>query len=232
VASAQQLLQQMASQLATQSISGLVSNIGQITPALSADAQGLLTQFSSSPIGALSGATETVSFTPQRSIGGIVADVTIQEVGTDELEITENPVEGGAAITDHSYSRPPELIIKTGFSNSSDAAGGSPTYSMDTYQSFLDLQASREPMEVVTGKRTYENMLIRSIVTPTDVTSENAFMATITLKQIIIVQTAQTTIPATSQANPAQTGSIVSSGPKQTVPASPNQPALATVLNV
>ncbi|WP_368855305.1 phage baseplate protein, partial [Escherichia coli] len=43
----------------------------------------------------------------------------------------------------------------------------------ETYQQILDLQSSRIPFDVVTGKRLYSNMLIRAIEVTTDRTSEN-----------------------------------------------------------
>jgi hypothetical protein len=42
----------------------------------------------------------------------------------------------------------------------------------ETYQELLDLQNSRVPFDVVTGKRIY-NMLIRALEVTTDRTSEN-----------------------------------------------------------
>ena len=41
-----------------------------------------------------------------RSIGGIIPDVTIEEVHTDEIELTQHPVQQGAAITDHKFKKP------------------------------------------------------------------------------------------------------------------------------
>jgi hypothetical protein len=43
----------------------------------------------------------------------------------------------------------------------------------ETYQELLDLQNSRVPFDVVTGKRIYTNMLIRALEVTTDRTSEN-----------------------------------------------------------
>lgn len=48
----------------------------------------------------------------------IVAQTTIEELHRDSLEITEHPIEQGAAISDHAYKRPVEVIITCGWSNS------------------------------------------------------------------------------------------------------------------
>lgn len=54
----------------------------------------------------------------------LIAQTTIEESHRDELHITEHPIEQGAAISDHAYKRPSEVIIKCGWSNSPSAAGG------------------------------------------------------------------------------------------------------------
>jgi hypothetical protein len=41
-----------------------------------------------------------------RKIGVIIPDVVVSEKHSDTLEITEHPVETGAAISDHAYKRP------------------------------------------------------------------------------------------------------------------------------
>lgn len=52
-------------------------------------------------------------------IGSIQIDTTLEEVYEDVLEITEHPVERGANITDHSFKRPMELMLRCGWSDSS-----------------------------------------------------------------------------------------------------------------
>ena len=52
-------------------------------------------------------------------IGGIQVDTMLEETYEDSLEITEHPVEAGAAITDHSFKRPMELVLFCGWSDSS-----------------------------------------------------------------------------------------------------------------
>lgn len=54
----------------------------------------------------------------RRSIGDIVANITVEERHTDELQITTHPVESGAPITDHAFKRPAELTLRLGWSNS------------------------------------------------------------------------------------------------------------------
>lgn len=67
---------------------------------------------------------ESVLFSPARFIGPFVAQVTIEEVHTDDLEITDHPVETGARITDHAYMRPAEVAIHFSYSNSPSGGRG------------------------------------------------------------------------------------------------------------
>lgn len=133
-----------------------------------------------------------------RKIGVLVPSVIISEKHQDALEITEHPVEIGAAVNDHAYKRAAEVTMEVGF-----AGGGSLLDFVDTstiglslgkspeevYQELRDLQASREPIDVITGKRKYSNMLIRAIEVTTDKTSENVLMCALTLREVIISQT-------------------------------------------
>jgi len=122
----------------------------------------------------------------RRTIGGIPAQVTIQEQERDELTITEHPVEQGAPINDHAFKRPSEVTIRAGWSagwagDLSDVSG--------VYGTLLMLQASLQPFELYTGKRHYKDMLIASIAVTTDQSTEFALMADIVCKQVIIVKT-------------------------------------------
>lgn len=180
---------------------------------------------------------------PSRNIGGIVAQVTVDETGVDQLTITDHPVERDANISDHAYLEAPSVTIRVGWSNSSlSALGGtvnaaldaqglgdalaaftSPDYVSGIYSQLLTLQASRQPFTIVTGKRTYQNMLIRSISQTTDAETSNSLIATIVCRAILLVTTQTTTVPSQSvQANPQSTASPAAIGPVQPTPATPS----------
>jgi hypothetical protein len=160
--------------------------------------------------------SETVSINTQRSIGNLDIDCTILEQGTDNYTATRHPVEQGASITDHVYREPAQLVMKVGFSNSSSQAQGSESYVVDTYKDLLAMQADRTLLEVVTGKRTYQNMIITSLSVPTDNESETTLFCNLTLTELIIVSTQVTTVPSSDkQANPQQTGALQQLGVKQ-----------------
>lgn len=214
---------------------------------------------------------QSIMIKPKRTIGPIVAQVTIQEVHTDTLEITEHPVEMGAVISDHAFKRPAELTITASWSNSpsgngtnslldagiaatvlgvsgansatvltgavSGALGGaigqtaagvqalltgnSPDQVKAIYQRLLKLQEDRIPFDVVTGKRSYVNMLIRSLQETTDVTSENALRVVIQCKQVILVSTKPLTQSAAPEAQrfPGSTNPVANFGTKVLGPA-------------
>lgn len=182
---------------------------------------------------------EAVLVKPKRRIGAFEAHVTLREVHHDDLEITDQPVEQGASISDHAYKRPSELTIECAWSDSPPNVGlinglvGAVTGTIggvnaiisgnsldqvrDIYQKLLALQASREPFDVLTGKRNYKNMLIRSLMVETDKESENVLRVTATLREVLIAQVQVLTIsaPPQEQAAPQSTQPPAEKGVKQ-----------------
>ena len=180
---------------------------------------------------------------PKRNIGPFVAHVTLRESHDDEMEITEHPVEQGAAIADHAYKRPASVVIECGWSNSPQTAGvldavvnsvkgtvagvqsiitgNAPNSIRDLYAKMLQLQVGKTPFDVSTGKRSYSNMLIRHITVVTDPKTENALLMTIQLRQVLIVstQTLNVSAPASQQSSPESTAPPVNLGTKALVPA-------------
>jgi hypothetical protein len=157
-------------------------------------------------LGNVLGFVDTVFMKPYRSIGGIIAEVTIEESGRDELMITEHPVEQGAPIADHAFKRPAEVVMHCGWSEGGSgflgAQGG-------VYGALLSWQAALVPFDLFTGKRWYPNMLIAGLVVETDEHSEHALMATITCREIILVSS-QTVTGSGGDANTAAPSSGLS----------------------
>jgi Dit-like tail protein len=135
-----------------------------------------------------------------RSVGGIVAQVVIDENHVDELEITNHPVEQGASITDHAFKLPSQLTLRYGWSSSPSPQPGLkglipsvlPVQAQsiyDIYNKLLTMQVNRELLTVYTGKRAYRNMLIQRIEQDTDQNSENSLPLTIALQELLLVST-------------------------------------------
>ena len=53
----------------------------------------------------------------------LIPHATIEEHHTDNLEITEHPIQLGSNISDHAFMHPSEITIKMGFSNSPSNSG-------------------------------------------------------------------------------------------------------------
>lgn len=164
-----------------------------------------------------------------RGFGGVPNFVTFEEIHSDTLEITDHPIEQGASITDHAFKRPAKVTIKIGWSNSSvggssgsNSIGTSGAQVAEIYQGLLALQAEREPFEVMTGKRLYDNMLLEDLQATTDPKTENVLMVTAVFKEVIRVTTSAVLVervPAAAQADPSSTQATNSTGNKALVTA-------------
>lgn len=172
--------------------------------------------------------TGPVTVAPKRSIGGLTADVTVEEEHDDRLTVTEHPVEQGAAISDHAFKNPARLVIRVGYSNSSPQAGGNSAYVNEQYDKFLAFQVARDLLTVYTARRTYKNMLITGLGLTTDVNTENSLLLTVSLQEIILATTQTVQVPSNDvQTMPQKTATPVKTGTKQAAPVV-NPPVAAT----
>ncbi|END2859891.1 hypothetical protein AB6K61_002582 [Escherichia coli] len=173
-----------------------------------------------------------------RSIGIIIPDVVITEKHTDALEITEHPVEqptnagasgeGAGYISEHAFRRPSEVVMETGFSGGGsllDFASNLTATSLlglspkELYQELLNLQRNRIPFDVTTGKRIYNNMLIKTLEVTTDKSSENVLLATLTLREVIITSTQSVRVAQkNNMTEGVGTSAVQNTGTKTTVP--------------
>lgn len=176
-----------------------------------------------------------------RNIGGIVAHVTIEEEHVDKFAITDHPVEMGSNITDHAYRLPTTVTIRCGWSNSPPPKGtglldipgnligglaataaafaGPSSYVQQVYDDLLALQAALVPLTIVTGKRTYDNMLIESLAVTTNRDNENALQVVATCRRVMFVQTTTVQIPTKDvQKSPQDTMPVENMGAKQLAP--------------
>jgi hypothetical protein len=203
-----------------------VSDIGPSSPSESATAPGVNEALTSSATQQGSTPTQQVAFSTGRNIGGFIADVTISEEHTDEVTVTDHPVEQGANISDHAFANPVRVVIRVGYSNSSQNAGANSAYVNQQYQNFIDLKNTRQPFAIITGRRNYSNMVIIGLALTTDETTANAMILTVTCREVIIVSTQTATVPPADQhANPQATGPVTNQGTVTPVPASPNTSA-------
>ncbi len=145
-------------------------------------------------------------FGQQRSeIGSIVVDAVIREVHENTSQVTENPVEEGADVTDHVRIMPKMLTMDCVISdtplslsvirNISGAVGSvtelisGRTLSKDAYDKLVEIQELREPITVVTGLKAYENMVLERLTTPRDSRTSNAIHFTARFKEVVVART-------------------------------------------
>ncbi|KAA6459623.1 hypothetical protein DYQ86_16015 [Acidobacteria bacterium AB60] len=146
---------------------------------------------------------------------GLIPDVVLEERHDDQAVITENPVEHGSMTSDHAFDQPSALEVTWAWSPS-----GGPLFSLrsstflnDQYTKLLELKRNKILLTVVTGKRTYQNMLIQGLSVITDEKLENALLARIALQEIIFTSVSTVTIPsADNQAMPEKTAPTVNGG--------------------
>ena len=157
-----------------------------------------------------------------RAIGTIIPDVAIEESIETAVVSTDHPVEQGASITDHAFVAPVRVTMRVGWSSSALAATVDPGYINAVYGEMLAIQAARQPISIVTAKRSFDTMLVEELETHTDGDTENALLLVCRFKQVILVQTQVTTLAAQDQhAMPAVTAPTQAQGTVQ-----PRQSAL------
>lgn len=155
----------------------------------------------------------------QRNIGGFIADATLEESHHDTLTVTRHPVQQGAEITDHSFKNNAEVIIRAAWSDASLQALGDPNFSKVMYANFLELQASRQPFDIQTGKRSYSNMLITSLQETTTEKTENSLVLIIQCRENIFAQTQTITVPSNAvMKDPSSTQAVSNLGTKNLGP--------------
>lgn len=158
------------------------------------------------------------------SLGMIIPDAAVEEVGRDDLQITEHPVEGGVVngvaigvISDHAFKKPREVTLRWSWTESGRGEG----FSQLMYDALLRLQASRTPFSLYTGKSSYRNMMIASLSATTNAASEYSLVSVMVCREVIIVSTQTVALPSqAAQSDPKNTSSVQSRGSVAPVPVS------------
>lgn len=144
-------------------------------------------------------------------IDSLELDVTISESHQGEVEITEHPIEDGANISDHARNKQDTLTLTGLVSNTpisadqkkrtvefsgytfettalKDQLQGVAGYAENAETILRSLKNSRKIITVYTHIRTYQNMIMSSLVIPRDGQTGDALQFTATFKQITIVK--------------------------------------------
>lgn len=144
--------------------------------------------------------TVTTDTNQRQVLDTIILDASVTELHESDADVTEFPVEEGSDITDNIRMLPKGLKVEaiiTDFSLAGPSGAGSKRahasgfkgYAKGTYLTLEDYQEKGTLIDVETGLKSYQNMVIKSLSTPRDAkTGTNAVRTTIILKRIIIAQ--------------------------------------------
>ncbi len=138
------------------------------------------------------------------NIGGYFFDAFFQTNYTRSLTITSDPVETGAAISDHSFINPVELVFQIGMSDVATSVipgqfSEGKSRSLAAAQVLGNLQTQRIPVKVMTRLGSFNNMLVETLVIPDDNTTLYGLKATVTMKEIFVATVKTVKISARPQ---------------------------------
>ena len=108
---------------------------------------------------------------------------------TQEIQLTQHPVQRGANISDHAFIKAAKLSLDIIMSDAMQSytigqwSGGS-SKSVACFQTLQALATSRTPVTVTSRLKTYTNMVLVSIHAPDDNKTHHGLRATLTFEQI------------------------------------------------
>lgn len=127
----------------------------------------------------------------------LVADVWVEERHRREMEVTQNPIEFGAPITDHAFVKPRSLSVTFGVTNTPLLAEDEePPLVADRVEEMrlklYELQDNKSFLVVntITGGQ-YPNCLLTGIGWTTDVNNPHAVIFDLDLEEVIVTFTEQ-----------------------------------------
>lgn len=188
-------------------------------------------------------ATALLLRTPTK-IDTVVLDASVDEQHTAENDVTDHAVETGFAVSDHVRAKPDMLTIQGIVTNTpmsatartrtiqalgitfqsatdADAIVGQPGYAEQAYAMLRAVRDTGKLITVVTSLRTYDSMVMMSLVVPRNKDTGDSLRFTAVLKQIRVVSNKLTAAKRTSSA-----GKKVSTGkqaPKTTAAGTQNK---------
>lgn len=141
-------------------------------------------------------ATEIIPTYFNTPIGNFIFDAYFNINHESNLSITEHPVQSGANVSDHAYMEPKIVTFEIGMSDVmhdilgksiAKFDGNSSSRSVNAYKILRKLQENIFPIECITRLDNYSNMLIETISAPDDEKTTYGLRATVTLKELIVV---------------------------------------------
>lgn len=157
-------------------------------------------------------------------IGNVILDATLSELHRKTNRPTDHPIEEGANVTDHIQQQPEELELTglvsdfpvywlAGFTAPSpltdEVTRGLKNRAKKAHVELARIMDSGELVDVVTTFRAYYDMAITSLTVPKDAGSGNEARVSISLRQIVKVETKEVAAPvpeSSAAAPPVDTG--------------------------
>lgn len=135
-------------------------------------------------------------FKKENAISTVEIDAVINEGASASVRLTENPVENGANMNDHVIIEPKTFFVSGVVSNISStfigqignvvsSLGKDQTKAQEAWDALLELQAERQPFDLVQGLKTYPNVILLSIAEAQDKDTSNALFFNATMKEVI-----------------------------------------------
>lgn len=124
------------------------------------------------------------------------AELTVSEQHDRKADVTEHPVETGAIISDHVILQPARVTLSGFVSDAGVAVGGAqPGNTQDAFDAIESAWESGDKMQVVSGYKTYSDMVITSVSLPKEKPGSMQFE--IDLKHVTTVSSATGAIAPT-----------------------------------
>lgn len=135
-------------------------------------------------------------------------DVTFKETHSFTNQITQNPVQTGAAVNDHVYQQPCTFTWDVGASDCFASITGSSGIASST-QAFAVLEFMWQTADVITVTtefHQYTNMIIKSFVVNRDKNTMFGMRATVVFQQIIVTEAVAISVSQKTTSDPQATG--------------------------
>lgn len=159
-----------------------------------------------------------------------VFDVIIKNDHSQEVEVTQNPVQTGAAITDNAFVIPPKLTAEIIMSDAMQAFtlgqwANAPSKSVSAFETLQSIQASLIPVQISTRLRSYDNMMITHVRAEETARTKYGLRAWVTFQQIFTATVSITNLSSSSNSNInsaiPQSTLNTNGGQVQTIPVTP-----------
>lgn len=136
-------------------------------------------------------------------IANIEVDVCVSESHETDCDITENPVESGAYISDHVQLKPARLTIEGLVSDTPISLFGLSQIGNDNrarkvYDQLLEIQYTAEPIDIITGLTQYSNMVLKTLTVPRNSETGKTLRFNAVFQEIIIIESSEIAAETTS----------------------------------